>query len=294
MLILKNIGALLAGFAVVVFLSMGTDTLLEKTGVLPPFSEQGLYITWMLALALFYRTVYTIVGGYVTALLAPEKPRRLVSILGILGTVAGIGGVIAGWNLSAHWYPIALAVLAFPSVYAGGKIYERTARGAQTASVQSEKAAISPTGAQEITITKIFDAGRQRVWEMWTKPEKFAQWFGVPPLAATVETTKMDLRVGGRWQADMVNAEDGTRMPFGGTYLEIDSPRKLVFTMEDPTNPANPNKETVTVTFRDRMGTTDMTMHQVGHLPPEEYGAPLQNGYNAFFDRMTKYLASHN
>lgn len=117
--------AVLAGFLTVVVLSIGTDFVLEKFGLFPPPTEQGLYITWMLALALCYRTLYTILGGYVTARLAPSKPMRLVLILAVLGTIGGIGGVVAGWHLSAHWYPIALAVLAFPSVWLGGKLYTR-------------------------------------------------------------------------------------------------------------------------------------------------------------------------
>ena len=76
----------------------------------------------MLALALFYRTVYTVAGGYVTAKLAPQNPMKHVMILGVIGTLAGIGGIVAGWNLSQHWYPIALAVLAYPSVCLGGKL----------------------------------------------------------------------------------------------------------------------------------------------------------------------------
>src|SRR5262245_36226102 len=112
---LKSAGAVVAGFLTVVVLSMGTDWVLETIGIFPPASDAGLYVTWMLALALTYRTVYTVLGGFVTAWLAPERPMRLVHILAVLGTIGGVAGVVAGWNLSAHWYPIALAVLAYPS-----------------------------------------------------------------------------------------------------------------------------------------------------------------------------------
>ena len=122
MAILKSIGAVAAGFATVFILSILTDTLLENAGAFPPQSEQGLFITWMLVLAFAYRSVYAIVGGYVTAILAPDKPMRLVVILGIIGTIGGIAGVVVGWNLSHHWYPIALAVTAFPLVWLGGKL----------------------------------------------------------------------------------------------------------------------------------------------------------------------------
>jgi hypothetical protein len=118
---LKSIGAVLGGFLVVVILSVGTDSILEGLGIFPPPAE-GLFITWMLALAFVYRTVYTVAGGYVTAALAPANPTKHVTILGIIGTFMGCVGIYVGWNLSAHWYPIALAVVAFPSVWLGGKL----------------------------------------------------------------------------------------------------------------------------------------------------------------------------
>jgi len=147
--------------------------------------------------------------------------------------------------------------------------------------------------ARQITLTRVYDSNRQKVWEMWTRPDKLAQWWGSPPLAATKESTQIDLRVGGRWQADMVNASDGTTIPFRGTYLEIIPPQKLVFTIENPQDPNDKNVETVTVTFTDHAGTTQMTMRQEGHLPAEQYGEPLRNGYSAFFERMAKYLRIH-
>lgn len=290
MSILKNVSALVAGFATVALLSMATDSVFIRIGIFPEQSQGVPYVSSLLIIALLYRTLFTVVGGYVTARLAPEKPMRLVYILGVLGTLAAIGGVIVGWNLSAHWYPIALAVLAFPSVALGGWIFERSSRGKVSGMRHASSAA--PEQKKEITITRIFDANRQRVWEMWTKPEKLCLWFGVPPLSATADTTSIDLHVGGEWHADMVNTDNGAKLQFGGKYLEIDSPRKLVFTLEDGSAKTR-DAETVTVTFTDRVGTTEMTMHQTGNLPQDQYGEPLRNGYNAFFDRMGKYLITH-
>jgi hypothetical protein len=119
--LLKSVGSVVAGFLVVVILSTVTDIILEKLGIFPPATD-GLFVTWMLLLALAYRSIYTVVGGYVTAMLAPTNPKKHIMILGIVGTIMGMLGVIAGWNLSAHWYPIALAVTAFPLVWLGGKL----------------------------------------------------------------------------------------------------------------------------------------------------------------------------
>ncbi|HWN08588.1 MAG TPA: hypothetical protein VNO50_04835 [Pyrinomonadaceae bacterium] len=121
--ILKGIGAILAGIAFIVVTHSVTDLLLEKLGIFTP-PEQGLHTTWMVVTATIYRTIYTIIGGYVTAALAPNPRMRYVIFLGIFGTAAGILGAIVTipMGLGPAWYPIALAVLAFPSVWIGGKL----------------------------------------------------------------------------------------------------------------------------------------------------------------------------
>lgn len=118
---IKSIGAVLAGLITVVVLSTITDVVMEKTGVFPP-PGGGLYSTKLLIIALLYRSVYTVLGGYVTAALAPDRPMRHAAILGIIGLILGTIGVFIGWNLSAHWYPISLAVSAYPLTWLGGKL----------------------------------------------------------------------------------------------------------------------------------------------------------------------------
>ncbi len=118
---LKSIGAVVAGVLVIVILSVATDALLEKVGFFPP-PDKGLFATNLLAIALFYRTIFAFIGGYVTARLAPVNPLKHVKILLAIGTVMGILGVIGGWNLSAHWYPISLVITSGIAVWFGGKL----------------------------------------------------------------------------------------------------------------------------------------------------------------------------
>lgn len=120
---LKSIGAVVAGFAAVFILSVGSDYILESSGFFPGTAHPELYTSSMLFLALIYRCIYTIAGGYLTAMLAPGNPVRHAVILGSIGTVAALGGAIAGWNLSAHWYPIALVVTGLPCTWLGGKLF---------------------------------------------------------------------------------------------------------------------------------------------------------------------------
>jgi hypothetical protein len=123
---LRSIGAVLAGFVAVVILSLGTDQLLHVLGVYPPWG-QPMHSPGLNLLALTYRIVYTVFGSYLTARLAPHSPMRHVWIL------AGIGFVIAAFgafatipmNLGPAWYPIALAVTAWPCGWLGGVLHRR-------------------------------------------------------------------------------------------------------------------------------------------------------------------------
>ena len=123
---LKSIGAVAAGFVTVLVLSVGTDTVLEKLAVFPSPNE-GLFVTWMLLLALAYRSLYTIFGGFLTARLAPGRPMRHAIILGLIGLVLTIVGTIVNRGKGPLWYPIALVVLTLPTVWLGAKLRVRGA-----------------------------------------------------------------------------------------------------------------------------------------------------------------------
>ncbi len=121
--IFKSIGAILAGMVMGAVLSVGTDFVLETTGIFPS-PDQGFFIWWMLMLALIYRGIYTVAAGYVTAALAPDQPMRHAIVLGIIGIVVTILGSIANWEQSSAWYPIALILITLPCTWLGGKIHE--------------------------------------------------------------------------------------------------------------------------------------------------------------------------
>lgn len=126
--LIKSTGAVLGGFIAVALLSVATDALLETFGVFPPISAGGLFVPWMLALALFYRSAYTILGGYLAARLAPRAPMYHVVVLAVIGGIAGVAGAVAGWDLSAHWYPVALAVTGPVFIIIGGLLRVRAAQ----------------------------------------------------------------------------------------------------------------------------------------------------------------------
>lgn len=124
----KSIGAVVAGLLAIIVLSNGTDTVLETTGVFPSLQEQleqGFTTPWMVMLALVYRSVFTVLGGYVTARLAPKRPMRHVLTLGAIGLVLGTAGAIATAGIVPAWFSLALLVLGLPCAWLGGKLHQK-------------------------------------------------------------------------------------------------------------------------------------------------------------------------
>jgi uncharacterized protein YndB with AHSA1/START domain len=76
------------------------------------------------------------------------------------------------------------------------------------------------------SITRVFDAPRERVWQAWTEPERLKHWWG--PKGFKVHTCKVDLRPGGVFHYGM-KAPDGTEVWGRFIYREIVAPEKLVF-----------------------------------------------------------------
>ena len=125
---LRSTGAILTGFFAVAVLSLTTDQVLHVLEVYPPWGEPMNEPSLNL-LALSYRILYTILGGYLTARLSPHSPMRHVVVLGVLGFVIAAAGAVAAItmaDLGPNWYPIALALTGFPCVWLGGVIHLRS------------------------------------------------------------------------------------------------------------------------------------------------------------------------
>lgn len=112
---------------------------------------------------------------------------------------------------------------------------------------------------RELTITRSFAAPRALVWQAWTDPKHIARWWG--PESFTNPICEVDLRVGGALKIVM-RGPDGTDYPMRGVYKEIVARERLVFT----NFPVDANDQPMidgwtTVTFAERNGKTEMTLH---------------------------------
>ena len=152
----------------------------------------------------------------------------------------------------------------------------------------NERPTPEATGAG-ITITRVFDAPRERVRKEWTEPERFADWYGGGEAEVPVSTVTMDVREGGRWRATMFAGPERYEIQWKGEYHEVVEPERLVFTVSD--QPGEDAWELVTVVLTDLGdGRTEMHFEQRGRMSAEAYERAGQ-GWGSFFDRMADRLA---
>lgn len=157
----------------------------------------------------------------------------------------------------------------------------------------------SATIAKEdsVVIERIFNTGVDRIWQMWTDPEHFKNWYG--PKGFTVPVAKMDLHVGGKRLICMASADGKMKMWTVGEYKEIVLNKRLVYT-ESPSdengNMVSPSAlgmpegypaiTEVVVSLEDIGGKTKMVMKHVGVSAASGAGG----GWEQAFDKLADYI----
>ncbi|MER7399896.1 SRPBCC domain-containing protein [Streptomyces sp. NPDC000151] len=140
-----------------------------------------------------------------------------------------------------------------------------------------------------ISIIRLFDAPRDRVFQAWTTPEALAYWYG-GELEVPVEEMAMDVRAGGAWHL-VVRTPDGGELPFHGVYREIVPPERLVFTLKDASAPEDAEGELVTVALNGLGDKTEMDFQQTGGTLSAGQYAQAKAGWTGFFARLAEYVA---
>jgi len=113
---------------------------------------------------------------------------------------------------------------------------------------------ITEPGQKTVTMTRLFNAPRTRVFDAMTNPDLLRKWYGPPGLE--VSLCESDLRVGGAYRI-VQRTPDGNEFGFRGVHRELLRPERRVYTWIFE---LMPDKEAlVTETFEDRDGKTLFT-----------------------------------
>lgn len=109
------------------------------------------------------------------------------------------------------------------------------------------------TSDRELRISRLLNAPREVVWEVFTTPEHIRNWWGPDGFTNTIET--MDVTPGGIWQFVM-HGPDGKNYPNKSIYREVLKPERFVFDHIGP-------NFTTTLTFEAEGNKTLLTWHMV-------------------------------
>lgn len=119
-----------------------------------------------------------------------------------------------------------------------------------------------PTSAErrsdrEVVVRRIFDAPAHLVFEAWTRPELFRQWWVPKSIGLTLLSLDQDVRVGGSYRL-VFDLGDSKTTAFFGKYIEVTPPSRLSWTNEESDDGA-----VTTVTFEEKDGRTHLTFSEL-------------------------------
>jgi uncharacterized protein YndB with AHSA1/START domain len=145
------------------------------------------------------------------------------------------------------------------------------------------------TDEQLITITRVFDAPRELVFQAWTDPDQLARWFGPAGSDVPRESVEVDLRVGGRVALTIVRAGGGMEYQLRYEISELAEPELLVL-KSDPMPQVGLDHPTFTrIELKEADGQTRMTLTD-GPFPAPG-GQHAAAGWEHAFDKLEALFA---
>ncbi len=139
-----------------------------------------------------------------------------------------------------------------------------------------------------ISLTRVYDAPLQAVWDAWTDPDQVAQWWG--PRGFTLTTHSRDLRTAGHWHYTM-HGPDGTDFENTAQYIEVVPQQRMVY--DHGGHKERPPLFRVTVLFTERDGRTQLDLSMTLTTPEaaEEMRRFIKKaGGESTWDRLAEFL----
>jgi uncharacterized protein YndB with AHSA1/START domain len=110
---------------------------------------------------------------------------------------------------------------------------------------------------RELVVRRTFNGPARIVFEAWTKPELFKQWWVPRSMGMFLRSCEMDVRVGGRYRLEF--GHDASKpVAFFGRYIEVTPHSRLAWTNEESDDGA-----VTTVTFEETGGKTLLVLHEL-------------------------------
>jgi uncharacterized protein YndB with AHSA1/START domain len=120
----------------------------------------------------------------------------------------------------------------------------------------SRRTTVERKSGRELVVTRTFNGPARLVFEAWTRPELFRQWWVPKSMGMNLLSCEMDVRVGGKYR--LVFAHGDSEAAFFGTYKEVLPHSRLVWTNEE-----SDEGSVTTVTFEEKGGKTLLVMTEL-------------------------------
>lgn len=156
-----------------------------------------------------------------------------------------------------------------------------------TATNRSGKTTFTTPSEREIVITRVVDAPRELVFEMWTSCEHLPHWMG--PAIMEMTGCQIDLREGGAWRFEW-RSPDGFVMGMGGVYTEIAPPERLVSTEKMDGFPDEALSTLVLTVENGKTTITNTVLYPSRETRDAVLESGMQEGVSEGFDRLDEYL----
>jgi uncharacterized protein YndB with AHSA1/START domain len=115
---------------------------------------------------------------------------------------------------------------------------------------------VEQTSEREIVVTRTFNANTRLVFQAWTTPELFMQWWLPKSMGMSLLSCEMDVRTGGKYV--LVFGPASQPVTFYGRYIQVTPPSRLVWTNDESENGA-----VTTVTFEEKGDQTLLVVHEL-------------------------------
>jgi uncharacterized protein YndB with AHSA1/START domain len=132
------------------------------------------------------------------------------------------------------------------------------ARRESEATPMKNRTTVERKSERELIVTRTFNGPARIVFEAWTKPELFKQWWVPKSMGMFLRSSEMDVRVGGRYR--LVFGHDASNPDeFFGRYIEVMPHSRLVWTNDE----GGDGGPVTTVTFEEEGGKTLLVMREL-------------------------------
>jgi len=119
---LRSIAAVIVGSVTWMVTALGTDAIVMS--LFPQWYKDGGRVESVpvLLFTMSYSLLFSVLGGYATALIAGRSEIKHAFILGALQLLMGIMATVKFWDTAPAWYHLSFLLLLIPANLLGGQL----------------------------------------------------------------------------------------------------------------------------------------------------------------------------